>query len=132
MVSVRFAKRRCRAMLPLWPCCCSAQPSKPTQPASKECPRWPLLLASFHGHASVVRELLRHPDIQVNANAELNGGLATLVFACDQGHLDSVRVLLLHPELDTDSIRAAFDKAEKQGQTALVALLEGHPAVGDR
>ena len=78
-------------------------------------------MASHKGHARVVRQLLRHPDIRVDGVT----GYTSLGIACFMEHLSVIRELLLHPGLEASSIRAALATAEARGQTAVVALLKG-------
>ena len=73
------------------------------------------------GHAHVVRQLLRHPDIQVNANA----GVTYLGIACVYGHVAVDRELLGHPGLDAGSIRFALMISEALRRTAVVEVLRG-------
>ena len=69
----------------------------------------------------VVRELLLHPGIQVNA---------ALAIACRFGNLPVILELLAHPGLGEGVIRAAVVEAELPGHHAdVLALLRGHRAV---
>ena len=67
----------------------------------------PLMVASFHGRASIATALLEHG---ANVNATRTGW-TTLMWACDEGHVDVVRVLL--------DARADVNRTNDDGETAL-------------
>jgi ankyrin repeat protein len=82
----------------------------------------PLYLASWKGHAEVVKLLLGAPGIDVN-KADNEYGMTPLLFASEKGHTEVVKVLLAAPGIDVN-------KADSVGETPLhVASREGHTGV---
>lgn len=80
--------------------------------------RTALIMASFLGHLDVVRELLKHDEVEANVLSE--EGITALMGACLTGHLDIVRELLKHDKVDANVCAA-------HGPPALMmASLKGH------
>ena len=76
-----------------------------------------LMLAAVNGHVEVVRTLLEHPDIAVNAADP--GMITALMWATFHGHVEVVQALLERPDL-------AVNAADNHGRTALmVAAYKG-------
>lgn len=75
----------------------------------EECGLTNLSMACLCGNTDVVKELLKHKDIDVN-----KGGYEenAFYFACSLGRIDIVRILLEHKDIDVNEI-------DKHGQTQL-------------
>jgi ankyrin repeat protein len=77
-----------------------------------------LIVASRHGHLSVVEVLLKANGIRVNQGA--NGGFTAVFIASQEGHLEVVEVLLSKSDIDVN-------KPNKNGCTPLwMAAQKGH------
>lgn len=61
-----------------------------------------LSLACDYGHVGVVRELLGHSGVDVNAADP--DGRTSLMWACHYGKVEIVRELLNHPEVDVNAM----------------------------
>ena len=83
----------------------------------------PLFVASAEGRAEGgggVRQLLTHPDIDVNQAAD--NGKTPLFVASTKGHAGIVRLLLTHPDIDVDLGR-------RYVSPLLEAMVKGHADV---
>ena len=58
-----------------------------------------LMMAAKYGRTKVVRELVNHPDIEINKVA-WEGGWTALMFAAAYGHDGAVYELLKHKDID--------------------------------
>ena len=77
-----------------------------------------LIVASRHGHLSVVEVLLKANGIRVNQGA--SGGFTALFIASQEGHLEVVEVLLSKSDIDVN-------KPDEDGCTPLlIASFKGH------
>ena len=81
----------------------------------------------------VMRQLLKHPGIQVNALDE--DGRSSLYFACDALALDMLADILRHPDIDVNltvgaqGIISTLSAVAIKGDTAAMALLLQHPSL---
>ena len=84
--------------------------------------RTSVIVASEHGQLQVVRDLLKHESVDMNAKDD-DDGLTALYFASFKGYFKVVRELLKH---ETVEVNARND----DGRTALItASDEGHSKV---
>ena len=66
-----------------------------------------LWMASQHNHPQVLRELLLHPDIDVNQGTTDDGSTALFV-AARLGNLDIINILLNFNDTDVNKARDGF------------------------
>lgn len=86
----------------------------------------PLMLAASGGDKDIVRCLLQHPSINVNAVDD--SSRTALFWAASGGHHDAVRLLLGHPALNTrrwkdNQGHTAYAMAKKGGHASVMLLL---------
>lgn len=87
----------------------------------------PLILAASGGREDIVRCLLQHPSIDVNA---VDVARRTALFwAASGGHHNLVRLLLAHPTLRTRRLKdvqgyTAYAVAKKKGHTGVMFLFQ--------
>lgn len=60
----------------------------------------PLMIACHYGYNEMVKELLRHPDIEVNLRD--SGGRTAFVRACTMEHVDVIDTLLSHEKVNVN------------------------------
>ena len=96
----------------------------------------PLMIAVWYSyivrHTNVVRLLLEHPDIDVNAQD--SDGDTALLRAALMGNADAAELLLEHPDIDPNARDAAFGAtalmwACLHGRVEVVKLLLEHPDI---
>ncbi|KAI2509736.1 hypothetical protein MHU86_4718 [Fragilaria crotonensis] len=77
--------------------------------------------AIHRGHLGIVRELLKHHDLNVNADEPL-------IYSCRFGRLDIVRELLQYKDLDVNALYkgGAYSFVRNHGTALMVAVIRGH------
>ena len=87
----------------------------------------PLHLAASTGRLHAVRQLLAHPDINVNVAAD---AVTSLHLAIAGSHMEVLRELLAHPDINLTAGRvSALSYATLCDDAAAVALILRHPSV---
>ena len=84
----------------------------------------PLFMASQNGHLGVVKEILSHPQTDVN-KGHIAEGTTPLHTASQNGHLDVVKELLAHPNIDVNKavVVAPLYAASRWGHLEVVKEL---------
>ena len=88
-----------------------------------------LIMASWKGHVEVVKALLLHDKVDVNARRTTDG-VTALWMASQNGHVEIVKVLLMNNKVDVNARRTIdgltpLYMASQYGYTEIVRCLEG-------
>jgi ankyrin repeat protein len=86
-----------------------------------------LMIASYHGHADIVRILLEHG---ANVNAEDDYNATAITRAAESGYLEIVRLLVAHganTSIREESDLTALELAESRGHHEVASFLRTYP-----